>query len=86
MAKSGKTRRELLKGAVAAGLVGVSGDAGAQQADANAITPEDIAAADKLAGRSYTDEERAQMARRLAGTREGVKAIREASVEELAER
>ena len=57
----GVKRRDLLKGIVAAGVAGIAGgEAGAQEKpDSDAITTADIAAADKLAGRAYTETERA---------------------------
>src|SRR5438876_823473 len=77
------SRRGLVKGALAAAASGVAGlaagEAKARQApaaDSAAVTVEDIAASDRVAGRSYTETERTLMARSAGRTRTGLKALR----------
>ncbi len=76
----GLNRRDVVKQLVAAGVAGAAGLAAAEPAPEpgpeEAIAPADIAAADKVAGRSCTEAERALMAKSLGRTREGLKALR----------
>ncbi len=78
------SRRRLVKGILAAGVAGTASAAAPAQAPPppppldDAITPADIAVADKLAGRSYTEPERALMAKRMGRTRQTLKTLRDA--------
>ncbi len=84
-------RRDFVKGLVAAGLAGTAATAGGEEtqetptpaAPADAITPADIAAADKLAGRAYTDKQREQMARSLTDIRQNMQALRKGDTDPL---
>jgi Asp-tRNA(Asn)/Glu-tRNA(Gln) amidotransferase A subunit family amidase len=78
-------RREVLKG-LAAGAAGSAAVAAAAQEPAPPpITPDDVAAATKLSGRSYGAEERALMARRAPRTRAALEALRSVEVGETVE-
>src|SRR3954468_8015745 len=73
------TRRGVVKNMLAAGIVPATTGATTTTSttqSADAITPADIAAADKLAGREFTDAERKMMVDDLAGTRTKLKALR----------
>lgn len=80
--KKGMGRRELLKGALAAGVTGmaevITGESVAQDKPAPDADPmaADLAGADRLAGRDYTEADRALMVRRAKATRESLKAVR----------
>ena len=69
-------RREVLKQIMAVSIVGPAAAAAAQgpKEEAAAITPAEIAAAEVLAGRSYTEAERELMAKRAGATVVEVKA------------
>jgi hypothetical protein len=88
------TRRTLMKRGLAAGAATVAGALAATEAaegqsagnpappvDPDAITPNDIAVADKVAGRRYTPNQRAQMARTLGSTRDNLIALRGAAAD-----
>ena len=91
--KTGKNqklpRREFVKGIVAAGLAGTASAAVGEEANApnptaeDAITPADIAAADKLAGRAYTEKQREQMARSLGDIRGNIQTLRTGQTDPL---
>jgi Asp-tRNA(Asn)/Glu-tRNA(Gln) amidotransferase A subunit family amidase len=68
---------------VAAGVAGVTGGAAGQPAPGEAVSPADVAAADRLAGRSYSDAERELMARRAGRVRDQLRALRAAEAEGL---
>jgi Asp-tRNA(Asn)/Glu-tRNA(Gln) amidotransferase A subunit family amidase len=74
-------RREAVKAIVAAGLLGGTGADGAEttppDVPTDAIMAADIAAADKIVGRSHSAAEREQMVRRVARNRDELKAVRE---------
>lgn len=70
-------RRELVKHIVTVAVTGGAGLTAARAQDAE-ITPGDFAAATKLSGRSYTEAERALMARRASGMRDNLRAVRAA--------
>jgi hypothetical protein len=92
------SRRAVVKGILAAGAAGVAAGAvtaahgqgeapdeapGTAPAPADAVTPGDIAAAEKIAGRAgTTDAQRAQMAKRLARARDGLKTLRDGGLAE----
>lgn len=82
-------RREFVKGLVAAGLAGAASAAIGEEANApapapeDAITPADIAAADKLAGRAYTDRQREQMSRSLSDIRQNIQTLRKGETDPL---
>jgi Asp-tRNA(Asn)/Glu-tRNA(Gln) amidotransferase A subunit family amidase len=65
-----------LKTIVAAGVAGSAGATLAQPSADEAITGADLAAADRLAGRTHTEAERALMARRAGRTRDSLRAVR----------
>ena len=76
------SRRTLVKGALAA-AAGAGATGGTPKSDAadsaapdEAITPGDIAVADKIAGRSYTGPARKLMTRRLQRDRDSLRALR----------
>lgn len=89
------TRRAAVKGLLAAGAAGTSiwtaKNAGAQdavggtKAPDDAITAADIAVSDKVAGRSYSEEERTLMVRSAGRMRESLKSLRSATVQTLLE-
>ncbi len=82
-------RREFVKGLVAAGLAGTASAAVAEEVNAPAVAPEDaittgdIAAADKLAGRAYTDKQREQMTRSLGAIRQNIQTLRTGDTDPL---
>src|SRR5205814_10392134 len=78
-------RRHLLKGAAVAGIAAASPSTAQAPAESDAITAADLAVADKIAGRSYTDAERTLMTRTLGRIRTGLKAIRAADLAETIE-
>ena len=70
-------RRDVLRGALGAGIAAVTGTASAQEAPAaDAITPSDLAVAERLTGHHYTDADRALMTKRFAETRTALTALR----------
>jgi Asp-tRNA(Asn)/Glu-tRNA(Gln) amidotransferase A subunit family amidase len=78
-------RRAVLKSIVAAGVAGPAAVAAApapSPAEPD-ISTADLAAADRLAGRSYSESERQLMARRAARTRSGLRAVRAYPLDEL---
>lgn len=86
MSKSrGISRRDAIRGMVAAGAATVVGDADAQTAPTDAITTADVAAVDKVAGRSNTEPHRRQMLKSLTETRDGLIALRAGALSELDE-
>ena len=74
------SRRQLLGSALAvsaaAAPVAVAGQAG-QAPATDAITADDLAVVDKVAGRAYGEKERALMVRSMGRIREQLKSIRE---------
>jgi Asp-tRNA(Asn)/Glu-tRNA(Gln) amidotransferase A subunit family amidase len=84
--RAGVSRRDLLKagltaGTAAAGLSAVD----AQTVPADAITAADLAVADRVAGRAYSETERALMARSAGRIRAMLQALRAADITEGAE-
>ncbi|MCW3101486.1 MAG: Amidase [Chthonomonadaceae bacterium] len=70
-------RREVLKGALGAGIAAVTGTAEAQEAPAaDAVTTADLAVAERLTGHHYTDADRALMTGRFAATRAALAGLR----------
>jgi Asp-tRNA(Asn)/Glu-tRNA(Gln) amidotransferase A subunit family amidase len=87
-------RRDFIKGLAAVGMAGASGSVtaaanGEQKPDAptpdvkDAITAEDIAHADKLAGRAYSEKERQQMAREAGNIRKTLQTLRTGETDPL---
>jgi Asp-tRNA(Asn)/Glu-tRNA(Gln) amidotransferase A subunit family amidase len=74
-------RRDMVRGMVAAGVLGGAGLARGQAREGEPVSPMDVAAADRLAGRSYSDSERELMAKRLARVRESLKAVRQSELD-----
>lgn len=73
------TRRGVVKNLLAVGIAAAAGGATTTTStttSADDITPTDVAAADKLAGREFNDAERKMMADNLGGTRQKLKALR----------
>ncbi len=79
------SRREAIKGLVAAGAVAVADAAEAQAGPADAITVADVAALDKVAGRANTEAHRKMMVKSLTETRDELKALRAGGLTELDE-
>jgi Asp-tRNA(Asn)/Glu-tRNA(Gln) amidotransferase A subunit family amidase len=77
-------RRRLVKAAALTAVTGAGAEAQAQE-QPEGVTAQDMAAASKLSGRSFTASEREQMARRAAGVRTNLQAIRKAPVTETTE-
>ena len=70
-------RRDVLRGALGAGIAAVTGTASAQEPPAaNAIVPADLAVAERLTGHHYTDADRELMTRRFAATRSALTGLR----------
>ncbi|MCW3098629.1 MAG: amidase [Chthonomonadaceae bacterium] len=70
-------RREVLKGALGAGIAAVTATAEAQEAPAaDAVTTADLAVAERLTGHHYTDADRALMTGRFAATRAALAGLR----------
>ena len=83
MSKHRISRRDAVK--VIAGALAVPSAAGAQEKAAESgVSAEDIAAADRVAGRSYSESERKLMAGPLTRIRASLKALREEEVGDLA--
>src|SRR5215472_9734363 len=74
------TRRDLVRGAIGASLIGATGTAAAQGTE-DKITPADIAVADRLAGRRYSEAERALMTRSAPRLRDNLRALRQAELD-----
>lgn len=81
------SRRGLVGGALAAALAPAAtpGDNPPAPSPDAPITPEDVAAADRLAGRTHSDEERRQMVRRLGPLRDRLRALRSAAPDSMGE-
>lgn len=78
-------RRTVLKTIVAAGVSGPAALAAPAPAPAQPeVAPADIAAADRLAGRTYSDAERQLMGRRAARMRNSLQAVRAHALDESA--
>lgn len=74
-------RRDVLKGALGAGIAAVTGKAGAQEAPAaDAVTTADLAVAERLTGHHYTDADRELMTKRFAETRTALTGLRAADL------
>ncbi len=67
-------RRDVLRGALGAGMAAIAGAAGAGQETppADTVTATDMAVAERLTGHHYTDADRQLMTKRFAGTRSGL--------------
>lgn len=76
------SRRDAIRGCLAVGAASVVGGANAQPAATEEITTADVAAVDRVAGRTNTEAHRRQMLKSLAETRDGLKAMRAATLSE----
>ena len=78
------TRREAVKAVAALGLAVPPGTIAQEKPADSGVSPDDIAAADRVAGRSYSESERKLMAGPLTRIRASLKALRQEEVGDLA--
>lgn len=80
-------RRDFIKGIAVAGLAAVASPLEAEQKsvtpETEAITAADIAQADKIAGRAYTEPQREQMAREAVSIRRNLQTLRAGDTDPL---
>jgi Asp-tRNA(Asn)/Glu-tRNA(Gln) amidotransferase A subunit family amidase len=70
-------RRDVLKGALGAGIAAIAGSAEAQEAPpADTVTAADLTVAERLTGHHYTDADRELMTKRFAETRTALAGLR----------